>query len=487
MFKIGYFFHMPTMDISNEELVLLLFENVFCFKLVETGIIPSEYRRLNDKYYNLSMPVICYVNNGSNHVNSITFVNDIPISPNNTTSEGFSIQVNEDKSPTLLYNGQEFVDNNFSFPKEKQLATLIIEQVVSKRMISGLQFETRKITPTCSTRDKQKIIDAFIHQIESYNLKDILSSLHISVWDYHKSKVGGDDTYKVYKNVELLDKSQELDPYLEHLIGIGEHCIVDERAYTSYFPRPNIPFGDYEGRDLEEEKQQIVSNYSKEEHLGFLFFEQLEKQKKAAEELPNWTSILKETETKLKQEFIIDKLSSLEQRFFYNSLHGFEDHTDSLKSLNEYLMRVQSSLPEHSVVITGNIPFVDPADKDRYDISSGMPMNDSRYYSLIGDAIDELSKHYKLKLVTGNANGAEALALRYAMSKKIEFINEYVEWTMLGKDESLERNYEMVKLADAILVTGDLDYYITKNFIKVAKELNKPIRKISFDRQLAIL
>ena len=80
-------------------------------------------------------------------------------------------------------------------------------------------------------------------------------------------------------------------------------------------------------------------------------------------------------------------------------------------------------------------------------------------------------------IITGRAEGAETIALYYALDEKIEFVNEYTMWTMLGKDKKIERAKSMAERADLILLT-DTDNYLTKNFKIIATELNIPIRTI---------
>ena len=88
---------------------------------------------------------------------------------------------------------------------------------------------------------------------------------------------------------------------------------------------------------------------------------------------------------------------------------------------------------------------------------------------------------YNVEIISGNADGAEQFALQYALDNKIEIVNNYTSWTMLGKDRESDRYYEMVKMADIVYLTDYNDSYLYNNFIKVAKEQNVPVEIIRDD------
>ena len=156
--------------------------------------------------------------------------------------------------------------------------------------------------------------------------------------------------------------------------------------------------------------------------MAYLFYEQLSKQEIASMELLKWRHLLEEKKGELKKEFIIDKLSSLDQRFFYD-FRREDGHEELLESLNRYLYRVQLNLPDLKVIISGNTPIIDPSDYIAYNYTPG---NDIKSSIKIGKIIEELEEKYHVVLITGNAKGAENLALKYALKNKIEFINFYL-------------------------------------------------------------
>ena len=87
-------------------------------------------------------------------------------------------------------------------------------------------------------------------------------------------------------------------------------------------------------------------------------------------------------------------------------------------------------------------------------------------------------KDYNVEIISGNADGAEHESLQYALENKLEFVNEYTTWTMLGKDRKIERYKEMVQMADVVYLTDFEDSYLYKNFISVANEFNVPVEII---------
>lgn len=470
-YKIGYYFHFPQNGRSNEELVLCLSQDKFRFFLVNCSLIPKKWIDKNSSYYDLSMPVLCKVKD--EQVCEIRFLSDLSV---------------DDKARSLI--GIPMVDDNLTSNisdlynnKEIELTMLLAKQVYARKKIFFLSETAYEITPNILESKRKKIIAKFKEHIDSFHINEILSSIQVRVWDYYKSKIGDDDTYYIYREAKILNDSIKVDNYIKEIIGLGEHCIYKDSGYTNQLKKyakdflETHPLGDYTDDILEKEKQRLCSMYSKEEHMAYLFFEQLNKQQETIKEIKQYEHIITEIEKKLKKDFMKEKLSSIDDRLFYD-FGVRESHTSQLEQINKYILRLQSNLPVLKVIITGNTPVISEKSRCYYDINAGMTQNESVYFQKIGEIIEFLSKTNQIVLISGNANGAETLAVRYASKNKIECINGYTEWTMLGKDRKIDRAYKMVEKADLIIITGQYDYYITKNMLQAAKDLKKPVKVI---------
>ena len=87
------------------------------------------------------------------------------------------------------------------------------------------------------------------------------------------NKVGGDDSYRVYRTASISNEVASQDEYLKKIWGLGEECIHSDSGYTSAYNMriKDLIVGEYKDSVLEEEKNRLMLKYSKEEHLGYLF------------------------------------------------------------------------------------------------------------------------------------------------------------------------------------------------------------------------
>lgn len=58
-------------------------------------------------------------------------------------------------------------------------------------------------------------------------------------------------------------------------------------------------------------------------------------------------------------------------------------------------------------------------------------------------------------ILSGNANGADKLGIRYAKEHDIPFLLYNAEWDKYGKKAGIVRNLEMIKVADALIALWD--------------------------------
>ncbi len=472
MYHFGYYYHFPSTVQKYKQLVLLMQNGMFMFMEVASDLIPYKKRSMTGAYYNLSMPVICSLN--SNSVSEVVFLYDIPISSGNN-EDGFSFEINTDNRNTVLkYNNKPFIDDNITDKKDLQFAHLIEEYVGANKRIMTLNQIISFITPDRYRRSKEIITRDLMRIVDSYNLEDILSSLSVVVTDFYRSKVGGDDSYRIERTACLEDKSVKTDKYIDKVIGLGTECIHSDSGYTSNLRAyaPKIYIGEYKGEELENEKKRILSNYSKAEHLSYIFFTKLEEKERALDEIGYWKINKDNIKDKLNSDFFIDKLSHIDERFFYGN-HNVA-FSDLLGNVNSLIRRIMLKFPRKRIVISGALPSVSynswTRDMDK--------TTRKRLVSKITNTIKQLLNTYNVEIITGNADGAEHLALQYALDNKIEIVNNYTSWTMLGKDREIERYYEMVKMTDIVYLTNYNDSYLYNNFLEVANELNVPVEII---------
>ncbi len=472
MYQFGYYYHFPSNVQQDKQVVLLLQNSVFMFKEVDTDLIPFDKRSRTSAYYDLSMPVVCRLN--GNTISEVVFLNDIPISSGNN-EDGFSFEINTDNRNTVLkYNNKPFIDDNITDKKDLQFAHLIEEYVGANKRIMTLNQIISFITPDRYRRSKEIITRDLMRIVDSYNLEDILSSLSVVVTDFYRSKVGGDDSYRIERTACLEDKSVKTDEYIDKVIGLGTECIHSDSGYTSNLRAyaPKIYIGEYKGEELENEKKRILSNYSKAEHLSYIFFTKLEEKERALDEIGYWKINKDNIKDKLNSDFFIDKLSHIDERFFYGNYNVA--FSDLLSNVNSLIRRIMLKFPRKRIVISGALPSVSNNSWTR-DMDK---TTRKRLVSKITNTIKQLLNTYNVEIITGNADGAEQLALQYALDNKIEIVNNYTSWTMLGKDRKIERYYEMVKMTDIVYLTNYNDSYLYNNFLKVANELNVPVEII---------
>ncbi len=483
MYNIGYYYHLPFLDYRTKDgLVLCLTDNGFKFFLVNHSLIPTKYNGHDLPYYDLSMPIICTV--GENRAYDVQFLMDLPIYDNidNCTSLSFYVKKSE-YSATLYYNRQPVTNLYFESEIEKKLVPLLTNNVVAEKQMYSLIKVITYISANSLDEKKQKVIRDFKRHIDSFDMEKILSSLYVKEWDSLRTKIGDDDTYSIYREAKLLDETIIVDDYIKKTIGLGESCIYRDSGYTNQLERDaegfleNQPLGIYSGETLEHEKQRILSMYTKEEHMAYLFFEQLEKQNKCSQIHAKWKKTYDDSSEELNKDSLIKTMKSIEKCFFYDYTF-LKDPSKFLAKINNYLYRIQH-FPQLKVIITGsNIPIIDKNDQYGYDMNTGLPRYESRCFKKIGEALETLIKEHNVIVICGDTKRirVDNLSYKYSIENKIPTICPSFDDTKTGRNNHLDRAYEIAKMADLIILAGDPDSDIAKNYLLVAKELNIPVK-----------
>ena len=465
MYKFGFFFHLPANGRLYQELVLGFDGEIFRFYFVDNDMIPNKYHYSTDIYYKLNLPIL-YRAQG-NKVTNIIFFNDLIIedlTEKSICSQQIKVIVGDSSESNDLIDGSKSIfDNNYLTEREIEFGKLILEKFISNQYIDKLKADVTYISASDLHREHKwkGVVKRFKEYINSVDLEKILTSLWVKVWDYHKTKIGDDDTYYVYREAKLLDGTIITDPYLKNIIGLGKECIEKESGYTSYFPRPNIPFGVYENEVLVAEKRKIIGKYSKEEHMGWLFYNQLFKQESIKIDITNWEQRRKVAMNNLENHFYYIELNSLDNRLFYDFSSYIKNHNDILKRINRLIYYIQENIPQIYVIISGTLPFGE----------------ENKWTNKIQETINFLSADKRLILVSGNANGAEHEAMRYALENQIEVISDYNNWTLCGRDQCAERAKDMIAKSQLLIIT-ECKSNMSKNLLFEAKVKGIPVKII---------
>ncbi len=83
-------------------------------------------------------------------------------------------------------------------------------------------------------------------------------------------------------------------------------------------------------------------------------------------------------------------------------------------------------------------------------------------------------------IVSGCADGADALGERYAAEHGLKIERCPAHWERYGRAAGPKRNMQMAKAADAVIVFWDGESRGTKNMIECAKKANKPCKVVLF-------
>jgi len=95
-------------------------------------------------------------------------------------------------------------------------------------------------------------------------------------------------------------------------------------------------------------------------------------------------------------------------------------------------------------------------------------------YALVEQAIME-SGFEITEVVSGGANGVDALAIRYAVQHNIPYVILYASWAKHGKSAGPIRNKEMAEYAEALILVWDGKSRGSSNMLNIAKKLKLKI------------
>ena len=94
----------------------------------------------------------------------------------------------------------------------------------------------------------------------------------------------------------------------------------------------------------------------------------------------------------------------------------------------------------------------------------------------INFCLSNIRKESTIVIVSGGANGADALGERYAKENGFKTERYPANWKKYGKAAGPIRNEQMAQVADYIICFWDLKSTGTKSMIEYAKIYNKPLK-----------
>lgn len=511
MYKLGYFFHLN--GAVDKTLVLCFSGSFFRFYVVKKELIPWEYWNVHFwQRRKPECPILCFIT--GEEVSEIVFLDKVPVSNGDETYQGYYITT-EGTTHLLCKDGQSIIGyENNTDEKEKSFFELFTKIIYIQREIKKLDDEINFFHNSDISSNRYKIISKYQKIIDSFDITNIVSSLKIKNVESMYKKIGHDESYDIDKIVELEDKNVMVDDYIRSLVGIGTENIYSDTGYViaerlkikaKEFLEEN-PLGLYSDEKLNIEKQRIISNYSREEHMAFLFFEQLEKIEKANNKIKQKQLELEKLLDILNTEYCYTKLSNINSQYFYNLENNCHNYLEMLKILNFNILRIQKNIPVLKVLISGTYESSKRDElfescyrcgyKSIQDFSSYQDelMKDydllwNSYYRKVETIINDLSKDYIIEIVIGNhyngrvARDIECIAENYAKENNIvcHFVPTLINSHLFGNEEEsilLERSQRSVEHAEQIFILGNFESKTARYIISAATKSNKPIKMI---------
>ena len=300
----------------------------------------------------LTFPVLCRVD--KEEILECIYLDKIPVyNSHPTPSTGFAICIDESmEKPVLLYNNEYFPKVFIESEYERRFVDLTLLRAAAVHQTKIYRKEMSYIDPYQPDNVKWGVIKKYKSYIDKIDINDILKTLYVNVSESYRCKIGDDDTYSIFRTARITDESIVIDDYLKDIIGIGERvCIYKDSGYTSVYNLANYaegfrakhPIGEYEGDMLEQEKQRIIAQYSKEEHMAYLFYSQLRKQAEVERVFNKWMELKQKTDRDLDSYYHTNQLDN-----YYNYLNY---------NLNEFAQQIQSEECDDIKNIKGLIPY----------------------------------------------------------------------------------------------------------------------------------
>lgn len=105
-------------------------------------------------------------------------------------------------------------------------------------------------------------------ELAKYDIRQILKDLSIEIYEVFRNKVGGDDSYFVHEVRSVSHNINDIDNYLKDYIKLGNREIHRDSGYTSAYNLrlPNLKTGKMSEDEVDEVRQNLIKEYSIENH-----------------------------------------------------------------------------------------------------------------------------------------------------------------------------------------------------------------------------
>ena len=100
--------------------------------------------------------------------------------------------------------------------------------------------------------------------------------------------------------------------------------------------------------------------------------------------------------------------------------------------------------------------------------------NEARQY--IDFCLSNIRKEHDIIIISGGADGADALGERYAKENGFEIERYPADWETYGKSAGPRRNKQMAEVSDYVICFWDEKSKGTKSMIDYAIKCNKPVK-----------
>ena len=337
LYKLGYYFNIPNF----EGLMLTFEDNHLVFRLGSMSPLNGNLHYYNMLYYSFDYPILYNADDG--RVSSALLLDFIPVRERESlTGKGYEIEIppRDGSVPKLFLDGTCLIGDAESRDHTTifQNTVLFYHSIQKYSLLANKPSKPEEYLSECIKTVKE--IRSYIHALD---LNKELADLSVKVEDHYRSKIGDYDHYTAYRYADCSSKLIRNDTYLKSLVGLGEFCIVNERVYGG--PASTIATGVYGKELLDAEKDQIISQYSEEEHIGHLLYDRFLEDERRRRFAFSWGRKLSDFKKILYQGFHFDKIEGnveLQRKTYPLDRRGYstissETIQSVLKELNEYI------------------------------------------------------------------------------------------------------------------------------------------------------
>lgn len=362
-YKLGFFYNLPFSFRHSNRLIVAFDYDHLTFRRIQKELLPR-MNSSNMSYYSFDYPIL-YTEDHSGEISSISFLSDIPVRYN-TKIEGKGLELfvpfwglknpqnacvcindylrvrTQETAPfvQIFDNGKElftlpdflfrnrllYDDNLLDVNPASLFYRSVITYSILSRIVNSIRSNAKRFSVFSVLHDYSpfdnmyKVIHGIKDYVNSFEIEDLLQDLEVEVSEHFRHKIGDDDSYSVHRQATLSSPIANNDNYLKNLIGIGGTQIYSDSGYCSAesMRLENLITGKYTGQILEDEKQKIISSYSKEEHLGYILSDLLSIIIRNYSEVDGWNSFLITYRDFLINVFHVDALSNKDRSFEHN-------------------------------------------------------------------------------------------------------------------------------------------------------------------------